>query len=118
LTSISNELSLVLRVAKVEPLFKSRKLFWNFFRFIFRSQFRLAYQYFKWTFPYFAGCKDSFFIPYNPNLFSTFFQKSFWLGLFQNVVRTLPDCGCKSSTLLPISKLFQVFFWSFFAVFP
>lgn len=40
LTSISNELSLILRVAKVEPLFKSRKLFWNIFRFISKPFFK------------------------------------------------------------------------------
>ena len=47
--------SLCLRVAKVEPLFKSRKLFLKFFSIYFRSQFRFAYQYFKWTFPYFTS---------------------------------------------------------------
>ena len=47
--------SLCLRVAKVKPLFKSRKLFLKFFSICFRSQFRFAYQYFKWTSPYFTS---------------------------------------------------------------
>ncbi|KGO78935.1 hypothetical protein Q762_14830 [Flavobacterium cauense R2A-7] len=58
MTSISNELSLILRVAKVETLFKSRKLFLKYFSIYFQTLFQKSLLNIFKNFPCFAGCKS------------------------------------------------------------
>ena len=80
--------SLCLRVAKVEPLFKSRKLFLKFFfRFISKPFFKNHCSIFLRTSLVMRAAKIVALF-FTIQIFFNFFQKSFWLGLLQNVVRT------------------------------